>query len=431
MEKLILTFKDFVYPGKVEAFLDGKKYFGIGVLPGEKAEVLVVKKEKNGYNVLPLKILKKSKLRKRPFESHFLSCSPFQIIPYDSQVKIKSKLIIDEFSKELNNYLKGGVIFNKIFTQKRTTGYRTKMEFSFAEQKGKIFLSFFKRYSYKEKIILKTGCKLASKNLNLKALELVEFLNKEQINPDILKSLICRESKTTKEIISILFLKDKSQKIEKIFRKLKNENLIVVFSDPKSPASKINEILYKSGKDYLIENIFCIQLKYGFDNFFQNNIEMLKVALKIIKSEIPSGKFVFDLFCGVGTLGLSVAKKSKKVIGVEVDKKAIEFAKLNAKENKIYNFDGIVEDVSKLDFKMLEKLEVVILDPPRAGLQEKLCLKLLKHLPEKIIYLSCNPKTQIEDLKILLQKYKLKKLYYFDFYPHTLHSETLAILEPN
>ncbi|MER3581284.1 MAG: 23S rRNA (uracil(1939)-C(5))-methyltransferase RlmD [Patescibacteria group bacterium] len=400
--------------------LNGKVVFAYGVLPGERAKVRILKEKKNFIEGEIVEIIEKSKNRVEFKEDHYLSCSPWQCFSYDFQIETKKNLLKEIFFE----FAKENLELNEFYPANNIFEYRTKIEYSFLKEE-KYYLAFYKRNNPFEKIKLKNGCLLINKKANESALKILEEINKQ--NLDGLKSLILRFSQSNKEVLAVLLVNNKKVKFD-----FNLENLvgfILSYSNPKSPASNFDEILLIKGREYLREKILNLEFKYLYKSFFQNNIELFEKAIEVMKKYCQDSQKLLDLYCGVGIIGILLNEYSKNIIGVDIDKEAIAYAKINAELNNVKNFKGIVLASEKIPQDLINKTDILILDPPRVGLPKKLISNIIKEKPQKIFYLSCNPLTQARDFYYLKDFYKVLGFYGFDFYPNTPHIESLLILE--
>jgi len=423
MKEIIAEFNQIGHNGISIGRYNNKIVFAYGILPGEKVKILINKEKKDFIEGEVTEIMEKSLYRRKPQENHYLSCSPWQVFDYDYQIELKKKILRDIFK----DFAKEELDFNSRFFQpKNIWEYRTKIEYSFIEENGKNYLAFHKRGSFKEKLKIEDGCQLISNFANKKALAVLEIINKQKIKN--LKSLIIRKSYHYDDLhLSVLTTEKQTfnfPDIEGI------SGFIFAYSSPKSPASNFDEILINWGREYLKEKILDLEILYPYDSFFQNNVELFEVALQKMKDNLE-GKLskIVDLYCGVGVIGLTLNNGAKKIIGVEINQSAIDYAKLNAKLNHISNFEGFVLPSEKIPQEILVNTDLLILDPPRSGLHKKVINSIIKLKPKLIFYLSCNPLTQARDYYLLKDFYQLKDFYGFDFYPHTPHLESLLILK--
>ncbi|MFN4220210.1 MAG: class I SAM-dependent RNA methyltransferase [bacterium] len=421
-DKIEIYFEDLDIEGYAVGYISQNDRTGkikaVGVLPGERAIVTPIKKTGDSYLTIPLEITEKSEYRTKEKEDHFLSCSPWQITTYQYQLLLKKEILRKIWGTEV-----------EIEPSSRQTGYRTKMEFSFyIDQKP--FLAFFKRGSFKAKYKLTNGCILADEKLNSFALKILNSLSTYSSDKlfKILKGLTVRQSKGYNQYLAGLFVKNEDFKLQVDLEE--NEGLQIYYSDPKSPAFVFTSLISKQKIEEIKERVLNIDVYYGLASFFQNNIPLFESALENIKKHLNnSAEKVVDLYCGVGVIGLNLAELSKKVIGVEINEQACNFAKFNAKLNNINNFEVLCLPVEKLNQELLKNTEILTVDPPRTGLHPKLIKFILNEQPKKIVYLSCNPATQYRDYELLKEKYNITFIKAYDFYPLTTHIESLLILD--
>jgi 23S rRNA (uracil1939-C5)-methyltransferase len=298
-----------------------------------------------------------------------------------------------------------------------------------------------------------------SKEVNIIAVQILEWINQNKIAEVGLKSLTIRESKSTGKCMALLLFRHR-EKIPSDFEKLKTiknlSGIMVAYSNPKSPASNIDEIFFKYGKLELSENIGNINLSYPIDGFFQNNLHIFPKVLarmndllyshiieektKLKHPEISNSHLlnklseniklkILELYCGIGTIGLCLSNKNTEIIGVDNISSNILYCQKNIKKNNIKSYQPILSASEKIDEIYFENVDLVILDPARVGLHHKVIKNLLKHKPNWIFYLSCNPVTQAHDVLLLSEEYSIKFLGGYDFYPHTPHLECLILLK--
>jgi len=412
-----------VFGGQALGRVDDKAVFVWNALPGEEVEVELKKNKHNFAEGVAKEIINRSLERLEPQEDHFLSCSPWQIMNFATENKWKV-----EMSKETYQKFAGLTASHlEIVSDGVEYGYRNKMEYSFTQppltppfQGGEISLAFFERNGKKHLAIPK--CELASVAINKVALELLIWVNENKIPLRSLKTMIVRSNQKG-EVLAGLFIKDRLEFND--YPKLTNNlvGLTIYYSTHKSPASVPTAVLYKIGQDYLEEDLFGISLRYGLFSFFQINVPIFKQALAEIKNHLTDDDKVVDYYSGVGSIGLPVGAREL----VESNPEAVEYAKINIALNKIK-----AEAVCAPSEKMVELItaeKTLIFDPPRAGLDKRVVEQVLSKLPKKIIYLSCDIATQARDLGLLQEKYKVKFLKLFNFFPRTAHIEGLCVLE--
>ncbi len=363
---------------------DGKKIFFWNALPGETViEYETVKNKSHFEEAIATKIESRSPFRVDPKDECFLSTSPWQIMNYDYELKIKQELIVEIFREHMINIQKP-----PIYTDSKDYYYRNKMEYSlfWNNEKNIIEPAFHVRGSHRKIII------------NQSSIERPEIFNK------------------MKEIISDLNARhEEARKYQSLLLRCNSKG-------------EVSGGLFENGKPHpifnnLTDTILNQDYSYSPNGFFQINLPVYELALKEIKKHILTDK-VLDLYSGVGTIGLSVAR-DKKLTLVEVDKSA--YQELMNNTNGLPDITAIL-DKSENVTNYIEPDSTVILDPPRAGCDKKLISKLLEIRPKKVVYLSCNPATQARDIKMLLEKYNIEDIKTFNFFPHTPHIENLVML---
>lgn len=441
----------------LSTFEEGKtlKIKKLGILPQDKLIAEIGRKRKGFYQAYPKEIIQKSSLAVKPKCRHFGECGGcrLQNLDYEKQVFYKWKALrklLDEngFSNlKLEEFVKAENIFY----------YRNKMEFSFSAYKwysekpqelpqNDFALGFHAPSSFKKVLDLEE-CHLQSLE-STEILKLVrKFAKEKNLKPydfekhtGTLQFLIVKEGKFTNErLVNLVTAPTESE----IFQELAERILLKVPSttgilhsvnETLSSAANLSKTTLLKGKDTIFEKIGDFKFKISASSFFQANTEQTeKLYSKIVEFGNFTGKEkVLDLYCGAGTISIFIAKLVERVIGIEIIPEAVEDAKFNAKMNKVINCDFFKGDVKdKLGERILRIADVLILDPPRAGMHHKVLEKILSAKPKKILYVSCNPKSFTQDLKKILQFYTVTRMIPFDLFPHTPHSEILAELKIN
>lgn len=403
-----------------------KQVLSIGAFPGETIQGQVIKKRKGRRWVVPEAVTIPSPYRIDPQEDHYLSCSPWQAISYDYQIELKKQMVKAAYAE----YAQEELPINTFYAAKQQYGYRTKMEYSFWNDNG-LHLAFHKRGSPFVNVPLPQGCLLGSKPVNKVALQICKAVETAGIAKRDLKTLTLRESKTNGDIIALLLVTiEQLDNLPDVAQIDGLKGITIAYSSPLSPASRIDTILYQEGQQYLEESINGLSIRYPLDGFFQNNLEMFQVALKDIGDVVNYKTEAVELYSGVGTIGLALHNKLTHITGVEVVPSSIEFAMKNEHTNNVVNYKTIHLAAEKIDPAIL-KTDTLILDPPRSGLHPDVVKSITasQYKPKQIIYLSCNPSTQARDYALLKPFYSPTLLNSYDFYPQTMHLESLLVLE--
>lgn len=423
--EITVDFEKIVPEGRTLGRHQGQVVFAYGVLPGERARVEVRKRKRTYLLCIPKEIIMPSPLRREPVENHYLSCSPWQIMDYKDQMRFKKTMLEEVFYQISREEIR----IDDFYPSEAPFRYRTKIEFSFTLKDGRIFLAFHERGSPFRKVPLKEGCILGSGRMNRVALSVVEALNREGVDIDDLKHLVVRESKGKGTVLAVLFVKKRDFDTAFIDRIEGMDGFVLVYSDPLSPTSIITEVLAVEGKTYLEESILGRTFFYPYSSFFQNHIPLFERSLTEMRRWVEGAGKVVELYSGVGVIGLVLKDLCTELYGVESDPVSAEYAAMNARRLGMEGYrivEGMAEDVND---GLFSGLDVLILDPPRAGLHKKVVKRILKTGPRRIIYLSCNPATQARDYALLREGYRIVTIQGFDFYPQTPHIETLLVLE--
>ena len=366
----------------IATLADGKKAFLWNALPGEEVEFELTKSKRSYCEGIATKIISASPLRITPKDDCYLSTSPWQIINYDEELKQKQQLVEECLRQQ---YIDAEVM--PVITDGKDFYYRNKMEYSlyWSHDDNLIHLAFHTRGTHRKTPI--THSSIERPEIIAEAQRIVTKLNSQHAEARTYQSLLIRCDQHGK-VSSALF-----------------EN--------RQPHPVM---------DTLEDSLCDYKYSYSPNGFFQINLPVYEMALKEISKHIATNK-VLDLYAGVGSIGLSVAR-NKNLTLVEVNAAAFAEMQANAKGTHANCILAKSEDVTEY----ITPDCTVIVDPPRAGCDQKLIEKLNEVQPNTIIYLSCNPITQARDLA-LLQNYRITKLQPYNFFPRTPHIENLAILE--
>ena len=327
------------------------------------------------------------------------------------------------------------------------TAYRNKMEFTFGDmvKGGPMTLGMHKRRSYMS-IINTDDCMLIDGDFNLIRDSVLDFCvergyrhyNKKS-HSGLLRNLIIRKGERTGELLVCIVTTSEPGFDEDGFRDrmlaLATESRIVgvlrTINDAIADKVTNEELRVLYGRDYYNEEIMGLKFKVHIFAFFQTNISaverLYREALELIDD--VSGKTVFDLYCGTGTITQTLALKAKKAVGVEISADAVESARQNAALNGLDNCEFLCGDVLKVLDDLEDKPDVIVLDPPRAGIHYKVLPKLLRYGVDQILYISCNPKTMAPNLEFMQENgYQVVTMKAYDNFPFTKHVECVALM---
>lgn len=393
---------------------DGRKVFVWGALPGEKVMVRVIKGKKSYAEAIAEEIIEASPLRVEPREENYLSTSPWQIVGFDAENDYKKRIVEEIFTQAhvaLPDF--------QITTAGDDWHYRNKMEYSFWGDDDGLHLALHTRGSHQKNIV--QGSELALPAIDAAANAMLAELRKHDLRAGDLKTIIVRANQEGEAVVSLFVKPNGFVELEK---PAEVKGLRVYHSNPKSPASVQTALLYERGDAQLQDILLGKRFTYDSDSFFQVNIPVFEQALACIKEQFANEKEIVDMYAGTGSIGLSIA--TEKVDLIELDPATVAMARINAEASDI---DAeVIEAPSERVLDYITPEKPVIFDPPRAGLHDKLVDHVLDTKPPRIAYLSCNPATQARDLAKLQEAYNVTYFETFNFFPHTPHIETLAIL---
>lgn len=437
---------------------DGRVIFIDNVVPGDVADIKTTKQRKAYYHGTAVNFHQFSDKRVEPVCQHFGTCGgcKWQNMGYEYQLEYKQ----DEV---LNNLIRVGKVelpeVTPILGSKEIYFYRNKMEFSFSDSRwltpeeinsGKDFddknaLGFHIPGMW-DKILDIKKCHLQEDPSNAIRNFIKEFATSNGLSffnarkqKGLLRTLMIRTSSTGEIMVLIQFFHENKEK-----RELLLDAVIEMFPEITSLQYVINEkgndtiydqevICYK-GRDHIFEQMEGLQFKINAKSFYQTNSAQAYELYKITRdfADLKGDEIVYDLYTGTGTIAQFVAKKAKKVIGVEVVPEAILDAKENAERNQINNAEFFVGDMKNVFSEEFinnhGQPDVIITDPPRDGMHKDVIAQIIGILPERIVYVSCNSATQARDLSMLDDYYKVTRVQPVDMFPQTEHSENVVQL---
>ena len=456
VENIAIT--DYAAQGKAIARLDGKVIFTEGAIPGDVVNLLLTKNKKDFAEARVLKIITPSPDRVTPFCMHFGVCGgcKWQMLPYHKQLQFKQQ----EAEQNLARIGKvTGAVMLPIVGADEQVYYRNKLEFTFSN----------KRYLTQEEICeeevvrLQNSLGFHAPRVFDKTINIVECFLMDEVNNRIrngmreiatennypfydikehtgwLRNLIVRFC-TTGELMVNLCINYEDEKNTKIvldalLAKVPEISTLLYTINP-----KWNDTIYDLtpqvyfGKGYVTEKLENFQFIISPKSFFQTNTKQAEKLYSVVRNfaALTGKEIVYDLYCGTGSIGIFVSPLAKKIIGVELIEDAIKDAKKNAANNNIEHTAFFAGDVIKICndafFAEHGRPDVVITDPPRAGMHEKLINKLLEIAAPVIVYVSCNTATMARDIFLLSEKYCVEKTQPVDMFPHTHHIECVAKL---
>ncbi|MFA7677483.1 MAG: 23S rRNA (uracil(1939)-C(5))-methyltransferase RlmD [Candidatus Omnitrophota bacterium] len=411
-----------VYPGKSLARIDGKVVFTDQGLPDETVEIAITK-ETTGYSeAKTTEILSPSPHRVESRCGHYQACSAYQCIDYPKQVEIKKEQILDLLTRQLK--LSGLKLHFR--ESSKIWSYRNKVTLKLIHDNG--ITSFaYNLPGEIYKFIPLDECFLLPNTTNLFLKDFIKTIPGKLLLP--ISQVRVKENSKKQLLISLyhnssLEAPDLSSSLKGLSLRFDIAGITLI-----NQSENIKAIVW--GKDFFEEKIEDRTFYIGDESFFQVNVDMLSILVKDLKDnlDLNTNKSLADLYCGVGTFGILLASKLKSVIGVESGPENFFFLEKNIKLNNIENFNVRMCDCEDTIRSLLRQtIDIVIVDPPRKGMDSKICNTLVKAPVPELVYISCNPATLMRDLKILLGAYNINNIYAYDFFPHTPHIETMIFL---
>ena len=445
--------------GKSLAHVDGTVVFVEFAVPGDIVNVKVTKKKKNYMEGFILEIVKPSEDRLQPFCEHFGICGGcrWQPLPYDMQLKAKQQQVWDQLVRIGHLEIPD---ISPILPSDKTKYYRNKLEFTFSNKRWiynnedpdsitdeeRLGLGFHVGKFF-DKVLDIKHCSLQPEPSNEIRLFIreyavthnLEFYNIRE-NTGFLRNIIIRNNQVGDVMLTVCFAYDDQDKIVPMLDAIAAEfpqikSLHYVINEKLNDSiSDLDCILYK-GEDAIWETMGKLKFKIGPKSFYQTNSDQAYKLYSVAKefAALTGNEVVYDLYTGTGTIAQFISDKASKVIGIEYVKEAIEDARINAEANGITNctfFDGDMKDILTADFiKEHGKPEVMIIDPPRAGMHPDVVKVIMEAAPERIVYVSCNPASQARDLAMMSPMYEITAVQPVDMFPHTMHVENVCALK--
>jgi len=443
--------------GKCVARRDGQVIFITETAPGDIVDVRITRKKKSFLESIPIHYHTKSNQRVEPFCAHFDMCGgcKWQHLNYTAQINYKQQQVQDQLERigklDLPEIL-------PIIPSKKTTHYRNKLEYTFTPKRWltKEEISSGEELDRRgagfhapgrfDKVIDIENCHLQPEPSN----ELRLFVKYFTINngfsfynvakfEGLMRNLIVRTASTGEIMTTIQFAENDPERIEllcaetaKVFPEITSLNYVV--NTKKNDKFHDLDVVNYSGTPYIMEEMEDVKFRIGPKSFFQTNTDQaLRLYQEARKLAALSGnEIVYDLYTGTGSIANFIAGSAKIVIGIESIPEAIEDAKVNSEINGISNTNFIAGDARELlnqeFFETHGSPEVIITDPPRAGMHEDVVRAIIAASPKRIVYISCNPATQARDLEWMADDYKVETVQPIDMFPHTHHVENIVLI---
>lgn len=453
LEKILV--EDYAAEGKSLARVGGKVIFIEKAVPGDVVDLRLGKSKKDWAEGTPIKFHSLSAERVIPFCDHFGVCGgcQWQMLPYEKQLAYKQKQVVETLKRI------GKVQLPEILTIAGcddTRHYRNKLEYTFSTKEFTINpdkeysesgASGFHARGWFDKVVEIEKCWLQAEPTNDIRNTIAAFARKNnfsfydyKLHTGFLRNAQVRICTTGEIMVNVVLGEDDEEKRNSLLTHLLKDvpgitTLLYTINTKWNDSIFDLEPVSFYGKGYVVEKLDEFQFKLGPKSFFQTNTKQAEKLYSITRefAELTGKETVYDLYCGTGSIGIYVSKQAKKIIGVEMIAAAIEDAKENATLNNISHahfFTGDIIDICHDDFFAQHgHPDVIITDPPRVGMHEKLVKKILEIAAPVVVYVSCNPATQARDLNLLNEKYNVTKVQPVDMFPHTHHIENVVQLK--
>ncbi len=456
LENLLVT--GYAAEGKCLAKFEGKVIFIENVVPGDIVTVRLTKNKKDWAEGQMIRITGYSSERILPFCKHFGICGgcQWQMLPYEKQLEYKQDQVLQSLKRIGKLQLPE---IRPILGSEHTTRYRNKLEYTFSNRRYlpreklrdpqistlQNAAGFHARGIF-DKVVDVETCHLQEEPTNAIRNEVKKWAIENSVSfydihrhEGFLRNVQVRICRTGEIMVNVVFGHVDESRQNDLLNHLKNRfpsiTTLLCTINP-----KWNDNIYDlqpsvfSGAGYVIEKLESFSFKIGPKSFFQTNTgqaERLYQTIRLLAA-LSGSETVYDLYCGTGSIGIFLSGQAKKIIGIELIPEAVKDARENALLNHVDHaafFPGDVTVVcNDAFFETHGRPDLIVCDPPRAGMPDKLVIKLLEIAVEKIIYVSCNPATQARDLHMLSEKYQISAVQPVDMFPHTLHIENVTAL---
>lgn len=444
-EELIVDIIDNGFQGEGIAKIDGMTVFIPNSIKGEKVKIKILKVTSSHAYGKILEIIEKSDDRVGADCTTYTRCGgcAMRHITYETSVEMKKNSVEATLRKALGRKVK----ISNVIKMENPYNYRNKLQYPIGvDADGKQVMGVYAERTHK--IIPTTECKIQDTLSQKIANDIYKFIVDNSIKvydennlTGSLRHIIIRIGKKTNEVMVTMVTNSKDIPYEKelvesitskyseiktVIKNINNKNTNVILG---------NENIVLFGDGYIYDYLGECKFKISPMSFYQvNPIQTEKLYSKAVEYAILTGnETIFDLYCGIGTIGIFASKKCKKLYGIETISDAIKDAKENAKLNNLENAEFFVGDVEKTLPEFIKQRhinpDVVFVDPPRKGCDKVALDTLIQIMPKRIVYVSCNPATLGRDLKILEEKYEIKEISIFDMFPFTHHVECVAMLQ--
>ena len=459
-----LVVEDYAAEGKSLARSDGKVIFIQNVVPGDVVDVKLTRNKKDWAEGIPVNIRSFSTERVEPFCQHFGVCGgcQWQMLPYEKQLLYKEKQVLETLKRIAKVPIP---VLLPIMGAEETKYYRNKVEYTFGNKEflpkkdferiknefitpgEDVAVAGYHAKGIFDKVVDIQTCYLQSEPTNALRLSVREFAKENHFSfydirahSGFMRTMQVRICTTGEILVNIVLGYDEKEKREKLLDYILQQfpqitSLLYTINTKWNDSLHDLEPIAYYGKGFVLEKMEEYIFKIGPKSFFQTNTRQGEKLYNITRefAELTGNEIVYDLYCGTGSIGIYISKYARKIIGVEMIEEAVNDAIENSVLNRLNHtafYKGDVIEICTDDFFAIHgKPDVIITDPPRAGMHEKLVHKILDMEAPIVVYVSCNPATQARDLNLLDEKYRVVKIQPVDMFPHTHHIENVVQLK--
>ena len=452
-----ITITDVAAEGKALARVDDMVVFTQYAVPGDVVDIQITKKKHHYMEGRVVAFHQYAEQRTDPFCPHFGICGgcKWQILPYDEQLRYKQRQVADALQHIGKMKLPA---ISPIIGSQRTTCYRNKLEYTFSNRKWLTTAELNDGAEHQmngvgfhipgmfDKVLDIECCKLQDDITNRIRNEVrryaiehgLEFFDLRH-QSGFLRTLMIRLTSTGQLMTLLVFYRDDRNDREALLNHLQQQfpqitSLLYVINTKCNDTITDQTVVCYAGNDAIYEQMEDLRFKIGAKSFYQTNSEQAYQLYKVVRcfAELTGNEMVYDLYTGTGTIANFVSRRAARVIGIEYVPEAIDDARENARLNDIHNTEFFAGDMKNLltpaFVETHGKPDVVITDPPRAGMHPDVVNVLMQTEPQRIVYVSCNPATQARDLALLDAKYCIEAVQPVDMFPHTQHVENVVKL---
>jgi 23S rRNA (uracil1939-C5)-methyltransferase len=445
--------------GKAIAKVDGMALFVPFAAPGDVADIQLTRKKSSFAEGRVVRFQSLSPVRSEPFCQHFGVCGgcKWQHLPYEEQLRHKQQQVLDNLTRIGKIALPE---ISPILGAPQTTFYRNKMEYTFSNKRwlteeeihsDKQFAQMnalgFHIPGMFDKVLDIDKCWLQDDLANQIRNSIRSFCLEQGYSffdlrnqQGLMRTLLIRNSSIVEWMVVVVFFEDNREKRERLMDYIADRfpqitSLLYIINQKANDTITDQEVVTWEGRDYIEEEMEDLRFRIGPKSFYQTNSEQAYHLYEVARSfaQLTGDELVYDLYTGTGTIANFVARNARQVIGIEYVEEAIADARINAQINGIANtlfFAGDMKDVLTTEFITEHgSPDVIITDPPRAGMHEDVVNAILLAAPGRIVYVSCNPATQARDLHLLDSRYSVTRVQPVDMFPHTHHVENVVLLE--